>query len=32
MPVTDWVSEVNNTQIDNLRYIDIVMPMYNLIE
>ena len=27
-----WISEINNTQIDNANYIDIVMPMYNLIE
>ena len=24
--------QINNTQIDNSEYIDIVMPMYNLIE
>ena len=32
MPLTDCISEINNTQIDNAKYIDIVMPMYNLIE
>ena len=26
------MSEINNTQIDNSKDIDIVMPMYNLIE
>ena len=26
------ISEINNTQIDNAKDIDIVMPMYNLIE
>ena len=26
------MSKINNTQIDNAEYIDIVMPMYNLIE
>ena len=31
-PFTNCISEVNNTQIDNVEYIDIVMPMYNLIE
>ena len=31
-PFTNCVSKVNNTQIDNAEYIDIVMPMYNLIE
>ena len=32
VPLTDCISEINNTQIDNAKYIDIVMPMYNLIE
>ena len=31
-PFTDCISEINNTQIDNAKYIDIVMPMYKLIE
>ena len=31
-PFTNCVSEINNTQIDNAKNIDIVMPMYNLIE
>ena len=31
-PFTNFISEINNTQIDNAKYIDIVMPMYNLIE
>ena len=31
-PFTDCISEINNTQIDNVKYIDVVMPMYNLIE
>ena len=26
------ISEINNTQIDNARYIDAIMPMYNLFE
>ena len=26
------ISKINNSQIDNAEYIDIVMPMYNLIE
>ena len=25
------ISEINNTQIDNAKHIDVVMPMYNLI-
>ena len=29
---TNCISKINNTQIDNAEYIDIVMPMYNLIE
>ena len=31
-PFTNCISEINNTQIDNAKEIDIVMPMYNLIE
>ena len=31
-PFTNCISKINNTQIDNVEYIDIVMPMYNLIE
>ena len=29
---SNCISEINNTQIDNAKDIDIVMPMYNLIE
>ena len=29
---TNFISEINNTQIGNAKDIDIVMPMYNLIE
>ena len=29
---TSCISKINNTQIDNAEYIDIVMPIYNLIE
>ena len=29
---TNCISEINNTQIDNARDIDIVMPIYSLIE
>ena len=32
VPFTNCTSKINNTQIDNAEYIDIVMPMYNLIE
>ena len=31
-PFTNCISKINNTQIDNAEYIDIEMPMYNLIE
>ena len=31
-PFTNCISEIKNTQIDNAKDIDIVMPMYNLIE
>ena len=31
-PFTNCISEINNTQIDNAKHIDLVMPMYNLIE
>ena len=29
---TDCISKINNTQVDNAKDIDIVMPMYNVIE
>ena len=31
-PFTDCISEINNTQIDNSKDTDLVMPMYDLIE
>ena len=31
-PFTNCINKINNTQVDNAEYIDIVMPMYNLIE
>ena len=31
-PFTNCITNINNTEIDNAKYIDIVMPMYNLIE
>ena len=31
-PCTNYRSEINNTQVDNAKDLDIVMPMYNLIE
>ena len=31
-PFTDCISEINNTQIDNAKHLDVVMKIYNLIE
>ena len=31
-PFTKYISEINNTNVDDAKDIDIVMPMYNLIE
>ena len=31
-PFTSCISKINNTQIDNAEYIDIVIPMYNVLE
>ena len=31
-PFNNCISEINNTQIDNIKDIDIVMLMYNLIK
>ena len=31
-PFTNCISEINNTQIDNCKDIDTVMPLYNLLE
>ena len=31
-PFNNCISKLNNTQIDNTEYIDVVIPMYNLIE
>ena len=31
-PLTNCISKINNTQIDNVEYMDIVTLMYNLIE
>ena len=31
-PYTDCISEMNNTQVDNAKDLNVVMPMYNLIE
>ena len=30
--VTNCISEISNTQIDNVKYINVVTPMYNLRE
>ena len=31
-PVTNCIREINNAQIDNTKDVDIVMPIYNLVE
>ena len=31
-PFTDYITEISNTQVDDAQKIDIVMPMYSLIE
>ena len=31
-PFTDYISKINNPQIDNAKHIDVITPMYNLIE
>ena len=31
-PFTDCINKINNTQIDNAKDLDVVIPMYNLIE
>ena len=31
-PFTNCISEINNTQIDNFKDANIVMPLYNLLE
>ena len=31
-PFTDCITEISNTQIDDAQKIDVVMPMYSLIE
>ena len=31
-PFTSCMTKINDTQVDNAGYIDIVIPMYNLIE
>ena len=31
-PFTNCITEINNTQVDHAQKIDIVMPMYNIVE
>ena len=31
-PFTNCISEIDNTQVDNAKHIDIVMPLFDLIE
>ena len=32
VPFNGCISEITNTQVDNAKYIDVVISMYNLIE
>ena len=32
VPFTDSISKINNEQLDSVKDLNIVMPMYNLIE
>ena len=32
VPFTDCISEINNTPVDNAENIDVIMPLYNLLE
>ena len=31
-PLINWISEINNTHVDNAKDLDVVMSMYDLIE
>ena len=31
-PFTDCISEINNTQVDNAKHIDVLIPKYDLTE
>ena len=31
-PFTNCISEINNTQLGNAKYIDVLIPIYNLTE
>ena len=31
-PFTDCITKINNTEVDDVQKIDVVMPIYNLIE
>ena len=31
-PFTDCISEINNAQIDDAKYINVIMAMYNLVK
>ena len=32
VPFSDWISEINNIELDHAKDIDVVMPVCNLIE
>ena len=31
-PFADWITEINNTQVDNAKYLDVAISMFNLTE
>ena len=31
-PFTDWISEINNTQVDKVKYVDVMRLVYNWME
>lgn len=31
-PFTDCISEINSTKVDNVKHLDVIMGIYNLIE
>ena len=31
-PFNDWITEINDTQVDSVKVLDVVLPMDNLIE
>ena len=31
-PSADWISEINNIKVDNSNDLDVIMPIFNLLE